>query len=119
MTKNVCQEYNEWFICWSGWVSSEFSRAVLRGSDTAGAIEDAERVAGWFSKTFKDRFFVEIMNNGLQIQREQLLGAVDVAKRMGLPLVATSDAHYVDQEDAEVQDLSLLQIWLCRRKQRS
>jgi DNA polymerase-3 subunit alpha len=105
--KELLQEYNEGIICLSGCVSSEFSRAVLRGSDTAGAIEDAQRVASWFSKTFKDRFFIEIMNNGLQIQREQLLGAVDIAKRMGLPLVATSDAHYVDKEDAEVQDVLL------------
>ena len=36
-----------------------------------------------------------------------LEGAVDVAKRMGLPLVATSDAHYVDREDAEAQDVLL------------
>ncbi|MFN9605568.1 MAG: DNA polymerase III subunit alpha, partial [Planctomycetota bacterium] len=59
----------------------------------------------WFSKIFGDRFFIEIMNNNVKIQREQLLGAVDIANRMGLPLVATSDAHYVDPEDAEVQDV--------------
>ena len=34
-------------------------------------------------------------------------GAVEVAKRMGLPLVATSDAHYVNREDAEAQDVLL------------
>ena len=36
-----------------------------------------------------------------------LEGAVDVARRMGLPLVATSDAHYVNREDAEAQDVLL------------
>ena len=34
-------------------------------------------------------------------------GAVDIARRMGLPLVATSDAHYVNREDAEAQDVLL------------
>ncbi|MFN7735796.1 MAG: DNA polymerase III subunit alpha [Pirellula sp.] len=105
--KELLEKYNEGIICLSGCVSSEFSRAVLKGYDTAGALEEAEKVASWFSKTFQDRFFIEIMNNHLKIQREQLLGAVDVANRMGLPLVATSDAHYVDREDADVQDVLL------------
>ena len=47
------------------------------------------------------------MNNNLPIQRQQLEGAVDIANRLGLPLVATSDAHYVDQADAEIQDVLL------------
>ena len=34
-------------------------------------------------------------------------GAVDVANKLGLPLVATSDAHYVDRDDAEAQDVLL------------
>ncbi len=47
------------------------------------------------------------MNNGLEIQRRQLEGAVDIAKRVGIPVVATSDAHYVDREDADAQDVLL------------
>ena len=47
------------------------------------------------------------MNNGVEMQRLQLEAAVDVAKRLGIPLVATSDAHYVNQEDAEAQDVLL------------
>ncbi|MFN7733865.1 MAG: DNA polymerase III subunit alpha, partial [Pirellula sp.] len=103
--KALLEEFNEGIICLSGCVSSEFSRAILKGDNTAASLQEAAEVASWFSKVFEDRFFVEIMNNGLKIQREQLLGAVDVAQRMGLPLVATSDAHYVDREDAEVQDV--------------
>ena len=34
-------------------------------------------------------------------------GAVEVARRMGIPLVATSDAHYVNQEDSNAQDVLL------------
>jgi DNA polymerase-3 subunit alpha len=103
--KELLERFSEGIICLSGCVSSEFSRAVLKGHDTAAAIEEASNVAAWFSNVFEDRFFIEIMNNNLKIQKEQLLGAVDVAKRMGIPLVATSDAHYVDREDAEVQDV--------------
>jgi DNA polymerase-3 subunit alpha len=103
--KELLEQYNEGIICLSGCVSSEFSRMILRGSDTSDSIEQAQGVASWFSKLFGDRYFVEIMNNGLAIQREQLLGAVDIANRMGLPLVATNDAHYPERQDALVQDV--------------
>ncbi|MBU6173296.1 MAG: PHP domain-containing protein, partial [Planctomycetes bacterium] len=105
--KEILAKYSEGIICLSGCVSSEFSRAILKGYDTEAAIEEAISVSQWFSKTFGDRFFIEIMNNNLEIQRQQMAGAVEVANRVGLPLVATSDAHYVDREDAEVQDVLL------------
>ena len=34
-------------------------------------------------------------------------GAVDIARKQGLPVVATSDAHYIKQEDSEAQDILL------------
>ena len=61
----------------------------------------------WFHGVFGDRYFIEIQNNGLEIQRLALERAVEIARRMGLPLVATSDAHYVNREDAEAQDVLL------------
>lgn len=56
---------------------------------------------------FGDRYFIEIQNNGLDIQRQAMELSIDVADKLGLPLVATSDAHYVDREDAEAQDVLL------------
>ena len=106
--KELLQEYNEGIICLSGCVSSEFSRAILRGGNGAeDSLKEAEDVASWFHDLFGERYFIEIMNNNVDIQRPQLEGAVDLANRMGLPLVATSDCHYVDKEDAEAQDVML------------
>jgi DNA polymerase III subunit alpha len=105
--KELLEKYNEGIICLSGCVSSEFSRALLKGTADESNLRDSMEIAGWFHKTFGDRYFVEIMNNGIEIQRLALEGAVDVAKRMGLPLVATCDTHYVDREDAEAQDVML------------
>jgi DNA polymerase-3 subunit alpha len=67
----------------------------------------AAEIAAWFHKVFGERYFIEIQNNGLKIQRMAMEGAVEIARRMGIPLVATSDAHYVNQEDAEAQDILL------------
>jgi len=106
--KELLEEYNEGIICLSGCVSSEFSRAILRGGNGADEeMKEAKEVAGWFHNLFGDRYFLEIMNNNVDIQKPQLQGAVEIAKSVGLPLVATSDCHYVDQEDAEAQDVML------------
>ncbi|MEM8913282.1 MAG: DNA polymerase III subunit alpha, partial [Planctomycetota bacterium] len=105
--KEILERYSEGIICLSGCVSSEFSRAILKGVDTAEHEAEARKIAGWFHRVFDDRYFIEIMNNGVEIQQQQLEGAVDIANRMGLPLVATSDCHYVNQDDAEAQDIML------------
>src|SRR5438105_4526120 len=51
--------------------------------------------------------YVEIQNNGLEIQKLCAEGAVDVANRLGLPLVATCDAHYLEQGDAQAHEVLL------------
>jgi len=106
--KELLEAHHEGIICLSGCVSSEFSRAILRGGNGAeDALDEAKDVAKWFHQLFGDRYFLEIMNNNVDIQKPQLQGAVEVAKSVGLPLVATSDCHYVDQEDAQAQDVML------------
>ncbi|MEX2139411.1 MAG: DNA polymerase III subunit alpha [Pirellulales bacterium] len=106
--RELLAAHSEGIICLSGCVSSEFSRMLLRGQSPDRAhLEEAKQIAGWFHRVFGDRYFIEIQNNGLEIQRQQMEGAVEVAREMGLPLVCTSDAHYVNREDAEAQDVLL------------
>ncbi len=105
--KELLEAHHEGIICLSGCVSSEFNRALLRGHGGEEHLSEALEVAAWFQELFGDRYFIEIMNNGVEIQRLAMEGAVDVARRSGIPLVATSDCHYVDREDAEAQDVML------------
>lgn len=103
--KGLLEECSEGLICLSGCVSSEFNRALI-GSSTPD-IAKASEVAAWFAGVFKDRYYIEIQDNGLEIQKLAMAGSIDVARRMGLPLVATSDVHYVLREDASAQDILL------------
>ena len=62
----------------------------------------------WYSKTFGEgNFFVEVQNNGLQIQRDCIAREIDLAGRLGFPVVATSDAHYLTQDDYLAHDVLL------------
>ncbi len=105
--KELLESHQEGLICLSGCVSGEFSRALLQGAAPEDAYRQGQAIAEWFARVFGDRYFIEIQNNGLEIQRLAMQGAVEIARRMSLPLVATSDAHYVRREDSEAQDVLL------------
>ncbi len=105
--RELLAAHSEGLVCLSGCVSGELSRTLLAGNTADEAIRKGRDIAAWFHGVFGDRYFIEIQNNGLEIQRQALELSVEVAKNMGLPLVATSDAHYVRQEDAVAQDVLL------------
>ena len=105
--KELLEAHSEGIICLSGCVSGEFSRTILQQHGDVGDLEGPMAIAAWFQQVFGQRYFIEIQNNGLEIQRIAMQGAVEVARRMGIPLVATSDAHYIHREDAEAQDILL------------
>ena len=101
--KEILERHAEGLICLSGCASAEFSDHILHGKR-----EDAEALCAWYQKIFgAENFFVEIQDNGIQIQRDCASGAIDIANRMGIPLVGTSDAHYLTQADAQAHDILL------------
>jgi DNA polymerase-3 subunit alpha len=105
--RGLLEAHHEGLICLSGCVSGELSRTLLSGNTAEEALARGQDLAAWFHRVFDDRYFIEIQNNGLDLQRQAMELSVDLAKRMGLPTVATSDAHYVRREDAVAQDVLL------------
>jgi DNA polymerase-3 subunit alpha len=101
--KEILEQHAEGLICLSGCASAEFSDLLLHDRTV-----EAERLCAWYQELFgPENFYVEIQNNGVTIQHECERRALDVARRMGLPVVATSDAHYLTQEDADAHDILL------------
>src|SRR5215468_2534496 len=90
--RELLADHSDGLICLSGCVSGELSRTLLSGNTADEALARGEELAAWFHRTFGDRYFIEIQNNGVDIQRQALELSVKLANRMGLPLVATSDA---------------------------
>ncbi|NQU25090.1 MAG: DNA polymerase III subunit alpha, partial [Candidatus Nealsonbacteria bacterium] len=103
--KELLEAHHEGLICLSGCASGEIPRLLLAGGEAN--FEKAREVALWYQHLFGDRYFIEIQNNHLDIQQTILDGAVDLAQQTGIPLVATSDVHYVHREDHEGQDILL------------
>ena len=100
--KEALLAHREGLVILSGCASSEFSDLILKEQ-----LAEAKKLAEWFAFHFKDNFFIEIQNNGLEIQRQCMEGAIEIANKMGSPLVATSDAHYLSSDDWQAHDVLL------------
>jgi DNA polymerase-3 subunit alpha len=100
--KELLAEHHAGLTCLSGCASSEFSELILKDQ-----LDEARQLAEWFAEVFGKNFYIEIQNNGLDIQKMCAQGAIDIANKLGLPLVATCDAHYLTQADAPAHDVLL------------
>ncbi|MCH7686128.1 MAG: DNA polymerase III subunit alpha [Planctomycetes bacterium] len=100
--KELLEAHSDGLICLSGCASSELSHLIL-----GEKMDEARNLLEWYVKVFGDRFYMEIQNAGLEVQKLCADGTIDLANEMGLPLVATNDAHYLNREDADAHDVLL------------
>ena len=106
--KEILAAHADGLICLSGCLSSEFSRALIGSSrQQRESLEQGRQIAGWFQQVFGDRYFIEVQDNGLDLQRQVTDAAIEISRELGIPPVATCDCHYVNREDAEAQDILL------------
>ncbi len=86
--------------------------ACLRGAVTEAVVEEkydqarenAYRLRDLFGK---QNFFLEIQDQGLEIEKKVNPHLVRLSKETGIPLVATNDCHYLHHEDAHAQEVLL------------
>ena len=65
-----------------------------------GQFDEAVQAASEFRDIFgKDNFYCEVMDHGLDIERNVQEDLHRLAKKLNLPFVATNDLHYTRQED--------------------
>ena len=63
-----------------------------------GRPDHAEKSALWLRDVFKEDLYLEVQENGLPAQSQANSFISDIASRHGLPLVATSEAHYLNPD---------------------
>jgi DNA polymerase-3 subunit alpha len=103
MDWELLQEHHEGLIATTGCLGGLVLQQLLRG-DT----DEATAIAGRLQDIFgKDSLFVELQDHGLAEQRRTNPLLIDLARRIGAPLVATNDSHYVNREDHMAHDALL------------
>jgi len=86
--------------------------ACPKGEIASDLIDGNEAAALRTAETYRDifgngNFFLEIQNHGLEIEDRIRAGVTALARRTGLPLVATNDCHYLRHEDSSAHDVLL------------
>ena len=114
--EELLEKYNSGLIALSGCVSGEISRLILAGN-TSGALEKAHYYRELFGKDEQGNpnFYLEIQEHGIQAadmrgglsQKDINKAIAEIARQTGLPLVATNDVHYLDEEDWIAHDILL------------
>jgi DNA polymerase-3 subunit alpha len=118
--KETIKKYSKGIICTSSCPQGEVPQALIEGDFTK-----AKKVAQWFLDIFGDDYYLEMQRHGYdkfsqkasdQKVKSDLIkmaenekavneGVIKLSREMGIPLVATNDAHYLSKDDAIAQDV--------------
>ncbi|RSX47875.1 DNA polymerase III subunit alpha [Bifidobacterium castoris] len=103
MDKDVLSTYSKGVICGSGCPSG-----IIQTRLRLGQFDEALRAAGELQDIYgKDNFFIELMDHNIEIERKVTDDLLEIADKLGAPLLATNDSHYVLEQDAATQDAML------------
>jgi DNA polymerase III subunit alpha len=99
----LLEKHHEGIIATTGCLGGVVLQALLRG-DFERATALAARLQDIFGRS---SLFVELQDHGLPEQHKTNPELIRLARRIGAPLLATNDSHYVARSDAEAHDALL------------
>ncbi len=99
--KELLGQYHQGLVALSACLSGEVPRLILQGR-----IQEAKEAALWYKQTFGD-FYLEILRHPMPELEQINQVLINISTELDIPLVATNDVHYVNQEDASSHDLLL------------
>jgi DNA polymerase III subunit alpha len=95
-------DHSEGLICLSGCLSAEIPKRVV-----AGDLPGARKKVAQYRELYGDRFYLELQDHGLGVQRALNDELVRIGRDMGIGWVATNDSHYTHKDDAAGHDVLL------------
>lgn len=93
---DLLADHGQGLIALSACESGEVQRLLLQGRPDEAAV-----AAGRLGEVFPGRFYIELQDHGLERNRALVRGQLALAERLGLPVVATADVHYLHSADQE------------------
>ncbi len=96
----LLDRHSKGLIALSACESGEVQKLLLKGRK-----EEALKAAGRLSEIFPGRFYLELQDHGLERSRSLIRGQLELARRLGLPYVASADVHYISPDDREAHQV--------------
>ncbi len=100
--KELVLQYHEGLIATTCCIGASVPQAILRKTE-----EEAEKEFKWWLDLFGEDYYVELQRHEIpeQIKVNEVL--LKFAKKYNVPVIASNDSHYVDQQDANAHDILL------------
>jgi DNA polymerase-3 subunit alpha len=99
--REALRRHSRGLIGTSACLGGELAQLILAGQEDRA--EEAAR--SYASILGEGRFFLELQEHGLPEQKRVNPVLAGMARRLGLPLVATNDTHFLRREDHEAHDV--------------
>ncbi|MBE5821513.1 MAG: DNA polymerase III subunit alpha [Clostridiales bacterium] len=101
--KEILRKYSKGLICTSACLAGELSANILNNN-----YDRAKEIALEYIDMFgKEDFYIELQHNGIKEQVLANQGLIKLANELGLKMIATNDAHYLNKEDAYPHEVLL------------
>ena len=100
--KQLLRQYSEGLIVATACLGGEIPQAILKGRPDV-----ARTVAAWYQEVFAGDFYLEIQDHGGIEDRIVNVEMARIGAELGIPLIATNDAHYLSVGDVEAHDALL------------
>src|SRR5256712_642277 len=102
--REALEQHKEGLIGLAACLSGEIALYLRQGNEEA-----AKAGARYFAQLFgKDGFWLEVQDHGLAEEKVVSAGMFRLGQELGLPVLATNDAHYLKKDDAEAHDVLLV-----------
>ncbi len=112
--KELLEKWHEGIICCSACLGGELPQKILEGIAKGGDFSEAEETVKWFKNLFGEDYYIEIQRHETQkpgadvevYERQKQVNPIliELAHKYGIKIIATNDAHFVNEEDAEAHD---------------
>jgi len=107
VTWQMLEQYHEGIICTSACLGGLIPSSLMKGNES-----DAVAALKRFKEIFGDDFYLEIQRHGIKGEAEVNSKILALGKEYGVPVVATTDAHYPNKDDSYAHEV----VWCIREK---
>lgn len=100
--RELLARHSEGIIVSSACMAGEVAGHLLKND-----FDAAREAAAWYAELFKDRYYLEVQGHdseGQALLNERIFA---LSKEMGLPVIATNDAHFLKASDHDAHDVLL------------
>ena len=99
--EDLLSEHSEGLVALSACLSGEVPKALLNND-----FEKAKATALRYNAMFgQGNYYLELQDHGLSEEQRVVPQILRLSKETGIPLVATNDVHYIEKQDASVQNI--------------